>query len=69
MLLRSAARSGEGEVGVDHLLLGEPVSMCGLRTPNALTKRVTYGESGQIEYSLLASAQNSRICGWVAMTW
>jgi hypothetical protein len=42
---------------------------CGLCAPKALTKRVTCGASGQIEYSLLASAANSEIWGCVAMTW
>ena len=30
---------------------------------------MTAGSDGQIEYSLLVSPQNSRICGCVAMTW
>ncbi|CAB4762341.1 unannotated protein [freshwater metagenome] len=42
---------------------------CGLCTPNPLTNLLTYGESSQMEYSLLASPANSRICGCVAITW
>ena len=43
-------------------------SRCGLCDANEFRNLETAGASGQLAYSLLASAQNSRICGCVAMT-